>query len=79
MNTSPDIAYAVNFVSQFGNKFNYTHWNVVKKIVKYLKATINCGIVYNKTENSDSQLMVYTDADFGEDLDTRKSRSGCRL
>ncbi|KAG5879152.1 hypothetical protein JTB14_033357 [Gonioctena quinquepunctata] len=76
MNTRPEIAYAVSFVSQFCHNFDHSHWNAVKKIFRYLKATIDYGIVYSKTGKPNFQLICYTDADFGGDLDTSKSRSG---
>lgn len=76
LNTRPDIAYSVNFLSQFNNAFSHEHWKAVKKIFRYLKNTNGHGILYRKSSDGNLQLSGYTDADYGGDLDTRKSRSG---
>lgn len=39
----PYIMFAVSLVSRFLNCYNETHWTAVKKILKYLKDTINYG------------------------------------
>src|SRR5262249_41377209 len=39
--TRPDIAYAVQQLSQFLDKFSYTHWNAAIRVVRYLKGTRN--------------------------------------
>lgn len=87
--TRPDIEYAVNTVSQFLNNFNETHWSAVKKIFRYLRGTIDYGIVYGASGRETPELVKdigasgrqlelegYTDADFAGCVDTRKSRSG---
>lgn len=45
--TRPDIAYSVNFLSQFNNSYNETHWKHAKRILKYLKCTKNYGLVFS--------------------------------
>lgn len=66
MVTRPDIAYAyVNAVSQYAEIPNKQHWNAVKRIIKYIKRTINYGIKFNKTENL--YLVAFSDADFAGD------------
>jgi hypothetical protein len=39
--TRPDIAFAVNKVSQFMKDPRDPHWSDVKRILRYLKATID--------------------------------------
>lgn len=73
--TRPDITYAVNLVSRFQNNFSQIHWNAVKRIMKYLKATPYHGIQY-MSESENPYLVAYSDADFAGDLDTRKSTTG---
>ncbi|UYV73992.1 hypothetical protein LAZ67_11001747 [Cordylochernes scorpioides] len=73
--TRPDIAYAVSRVSQFMNNPGPSHWTAVKKIFGYLKATKNIGICFGGSSCT-STLIGFSDADFGGDLDTRKSTTG---
>lgn len=46
--TRPDIAFVVNYLSQFCNCYSQEHWLAVKRLSRYLKGTIDCGIKYVK-------------------------------
>lgn len=71
----PDISFAVSLVSRFLNSYNETHWNAVKKIFKYLKETKEYGIYY--IQSSDPNIVMgYSDADFANDPNTRRSVTG---
>ncbi|MCO5551072.1 hypothetical protein L7F22_004569 [Adiantum nelumboides] len=48
------------------------HWEAVKGILRYLKATKNMCICYGSQELS---VMGYTDSDYAGDLDNRRSTS----
>lgn len=75
--TRPDITYAVNFLAQFNGKASQRHWNAVKNVFRYLKGSINTGIVYDKSRHTEPNftLTAYSDADNGKYVD-RKSISG---
>jgi hypothetical protein len=59
--TRPDIAFAVNKVSQFMHAPRDVHWSAVKRILRYLKSTIDYGLLIKKC--SSQQLFAYSDAD----------------
>uniref|UniRef100_A0A3Q7ECE1 Reverse transcriptase Ty1/copia-type domain-containing protein n=1 Tax=Solanum lycopersicum TaxID=4081 RepID=A0A3Q7ECE1_SOLLC len=42
--TRPDIAYAVNKLSQFMQAPSDHHWKAVKRVVQYLRGTIQLGL-----------------------------------
>lgn len=71
----PDIEYAINRASQFLTNYSQMHWQTVKRILRYLKGTIDYGIIYGNDMN-DCTLYGYTDADYAGCIDTRKSTSG---
>lgn len=72
--TRPDITYAVGIVSRYLEKPTIAHETAAKRILKYLRGTINFGIFYS---NSDEiKLIGYSDADYAGDSDTRRSTSG---
>lgn len=71
--TRPDIAYSVNYLSQFNNSYDEKHWKHAKRVLKYLKGTKNLGLVFSKDE---SYIKGYVDADWGSDINDRKSFSG---
>lgn len=49
--TRPDISYAVRVVSRFMEKSTVKHQQAVKHILRYVKGTINYGLVYVKEES----------------------------
>lgn len=67
----PDIEYAVNQASQFLTNYSYEHWQAVKRILRYLKGTIDYGIVYGYRVGV--KLYGYTDADYAGCINMRKS------
>ena len=71
--TRPDITYAVSNVAKFCAKPMKQHWVAVKRIFHYLKGTQKYGLLYSK---NDSNCVGFSDADWGGDLDDRKSTSG---
>jgi len=73
-NTRPDITYSVNYLSRFQNNPNEDHYVGVKRIIRYLSGTLNCGLLYSK--NMNEELCGYADASWGEDIEDRKSTTG---
>ena len=50
------------------------HLEAVRRILRYVKSTIDYGLLYKKGE--DCKLVGYYDADYAEDHDTRRSTIG---
>lgn len=73
--TRPDIMYATAELSKFVANFGQAHYNAARRVIKYLKATVNLGIEYKFGENV-NKLFGYSDADFAGDVDSRRSMSG---
>lgn len=73
--TRPDISYAVSSVAQFMSNPELIHWKAVKRIFRYLKVTLDFGLVFTRVDKP-SGLTGYSDADWGGCLDTRRSTSG---
>ncbi|KAM1701493.1 hypothetical protein ACFXTN_024755 [Malus domestica] len=72
--TRPDIAYAVNYACQFMTTPTEAHFCLVKRILRYLKGTWQCGLTYSAQDNMD--LFAYSDADWAADINTRRSTTG---
>lgn len=72
--TRPDIAYAVGVVSKFMDRPQADHMDAIIRVLRYLKGTSSKGILYSKYRDLD--LVGYTNADWAEDRDDRKSTSG---
>ena len=71
--TRPDIAHAVNIVSRT-SKPTMANWLQLKRILRYIQGTTNLGLRF-KRENKPI-LIGYSDADFANDTQTRRSTSG---
>lgn len=72
--TRPDICYAVNVLSQFQENPGIRHWNILLKLLGYLKETNNYMLDLSKIKNLN--LTCYTDSDFAANRDDRVSMSG---
>ena len=75
--TRPDIAYPVNILSQFMAKPSKSHWKATKKVLRYLKGTVNFCIMY--TNDCDVELTSYSDSNWAGNPDDRKSTLGYAL
>ena len=73
VSTRSDIAYTVNYLSQFNNNYNSEHWKAAKRVLRYLKGTSDYGIEYEKTG---LPLLGVVDADWASDAVDRRSYSG---
>jgi hypothetical protein len=72
--TRPDILYGVGLVSRYMETPRESHWLAAKRILRYIKGTLNFGLFYTYGESAD--LVGYSDSDWGGDQDERKSTTG---
>jgi hypothetical protein len=59
--TRPDISYPIGVVSQYMSDPKKPTLDAVRRILRYVKGTINFGILYKKAK--DCQVIGYCDAD----------------
>ena len=71
--TRPDLSFAINKSSQFMHQPTTTHLQHLKRLLRYLKSTINHGLLLQKA--SSFNLITYSDADWGGNMDYRTSTS----
>jgi hypothetical protein len=72
--TRPDLAYAISAVSRYSNRPGHKHWIAVKRILRYIQMTKYYKLSYGGQEATG--LEGYSDADWGGELNTRRSTSG---
>ncbi|XP_057656848.1 uncharacterized protein LOC130894219 [Diorhabda carinulata] len=74
VNSRLDIAYAVSYLSQFNNGHSLEHWNCIKRVFRYLKATSDLLLTFKKTNSI--CIEGYVDATWGDHQDDRRSHTG---
>ena len=67
--TRPDISFVVGVVSRYMQNPKKSHLEAVRRILRYVKGTIDYGLLYKNGE--DCKLVGYCDADYAGDHDTR--------
>lgn len=72
--TRPDISFAVNKVSQFMHAPTVPHWCAVKRILRYLQGSVSHGLHIKPAPSL--SLHAYSDADWADSPNDRKSTSG---
>jgi hypothetical protein len=72
--TRPDLSYSVNYVSQFMHSPTVMHLKMVRRILRYVKGTIDVGLHF--TSNTTLDLFAFSDADWAGCPTTRRSTTG---
>jgi hypothetical protein len=70
----PDIMHVVGMVGRFQSSPRQSHLQATKRIFRYLRETMTYGLWYHRNQNF--QLTAYSDADWENCVDERKSTSG---
>ena len=74
----PDIMFSVCICARFQSCPKESHLGLVKRIIRYVKGSLDLGLWY--PNNTQFDLVGYCDADFAGSLTDRKSTSGtCQL
>ncbi|KAJ9535464.1 hypothetical protein OSB04_un001410 [Centaurea solstitialis] len=72
--TKPDISYAVQQICMHMHAPRTSHFNALKRILRYIKGTLDHGL--HLTKSPGNKLIAYTDANWAGCPDTRRSTSG---
>jgi hypothetical protein len=72
--TRPDLTFSVNKVCQYLHALNTLHYTAVKRILRYVKGTIDLGL--RITRSSSMLINGFADADWTGCLDDRRSTEG---
>ena len=71
--TRPDVAFAVQHLSQFNSNPGLAHWTAAQRVMRYLYATRHRTLVLG---SRDVSLTGWVDSDWGACTDMRCSTSG---
>jgi transposase InsO family protein len=78
LGTMPQLAYSVQKLSQFATNPAPEHITALKRVFRYLVSAKerNLGLTYGGKHQIPTEIVGYSDADWGADTDDRKSISG---
>ena len=74
--THPDLAFAIQKLAQFSHALSDEHWKAVKRVLCYVKGTLDLGITYSGAKDSSLTPQGYSDTDWASDCIDWKSILG---
>lgn len=75
LTTRPDLCASVNYYSQFQNCPTEEHWTHLKRLLRYIKGTIDVGLEYTGNDKAEV-VAAYCDADWANSIIDRRSVTG---
>lgn len=72
--TRPDLAYAVQVLSQFHVKLAFSQHQAVVRVLRYLKSTLGQGLFF--PSSSDWKLKAFSNSDWASFIDSRRIVTG---
>ncbi|KAL5811427.1 hypothetical protein ACOSQ4_027995 [Xanthoceras sorbifolium] len=72
--TRPDLSFSVNKLSQFLAAPTQVHWQAVKRVLRYIRSTLQCGLQF--TPSSSLTFEGFANADWASNPDDRRSTGG---
>ncbi|XP_017647727.1 uncharacterized mitochondrial protein AtMg00810-like [Gossypium arboreum] len=70
----PDIMFVVSLLSRFMHCCNVDHYKVVKRVLRYMRGTLDHGVKFTRTEKV--KLLGYSDSDWGGSSEDMKITLG---
>ena len=72
----PNLSCSVSMVNRYMSNPWKVYWQVVKKILRYLRGTSILGLLYGDGSIEHGVVESFVDSDFGGDVDKRRSLTG---
>ena len=72
--TRPEISFPISYLSRYLDKYMKSHLTAGLRILRYPKGMSNYGMHYGGDQ--DPELRAFTDSDFADALNQRRSTSG---
>lgn len=71
VNTRPDISQAVSQLAQHSSAYGSAHITAAKHLLRYVKGTLERGLLFRNTPIDSRTLCGFADADYANDVNTR--------
>jgi hypothetical protein len=70
----PDITVAISHLSRFMSDPSQSHWEQAKRVLPYLKGTVDSVLMYNEAPST--KVVGWSDSHYASDIGERRSRTG---
>ena len=67
LSTWPNLAFAIQHLSQFIMTYGVEHWTAIKHVLRYLKGSRDSGITFTRDASLD--LEIFVDSDYANRTD----------
>ena len=74
--TRPDLCTSISILSRYTNNNNKELWQCLKRVLRYLKGTLDLKLTYVKSSDCDNIIIGYVDSDWAGSETDRKSTTG---
>lgn len=74
--TRPDLCTAINLLSRYQNKNNKELWLCLKRVLRYIKGSLELKLIYRQNNNFHNLLIGFVDSDWGNNETDRRSTTG---
>ena len=74
--TRPDLAWSYSELSKYVQNPGKAHMDAAHHVLRYLRATYDQAIVYERIDVLANTLWGWVDSDWAADLDSRRSHTG---
>jgi hypothetical protein len=71
-----NLAFTVGYLRRFLEVPKEDHLTAVKRVLRYMAGTCDCGLYYTRHDENKRSLVGYSNAKMAGDIDTRTSTSG---
>ncbi len=64
VHTRLDLVYSVRVLSRYAHNLDSTHCALVERVLRYIAGTINVDLIFEQSNDQQSDLIDYSDSDF---------------
>jgi len=74
--TRLDLSQAISMISRYMHDPEKGHLEAVKWVLRYIKGTIDVGLVFERDSTGKQECIGYVDSNYAGDLDKHRSTTG---
>lgn len=65
--TRPDLCNSISILSRYQSCASEDLWRALKRVLRYIKGTINLGLIFKRENIKEDYIVGYVDSDWAGD------------